>query len=60
MIKLEIEMTEGQATAFAQFLKRVGLNEYRQLATDIEEAYDMQSAGEKIRDSLTVAGFSPR
>ena len=36
--------TDEQAEAFAQFLKRVGLSDYRALAISDEEAYAMQHA----------------
>lgn len=56
----QVTLTDEQAEAFAQFLKRVGLADYRSLATTEEEAYCMLSAGEAIRKSLAEAGFSPR
>ena len=59
-MKLNIEFTEDQAAAYAQFLKRVGLSDYRALATGDEEAYFMLHAGEAIRTSLAEAGYAPR
>ena len=60
MITVEVEMTEEQAAAFAQFLKRVGVSDYRNLSVDDQEAYAMQEAGEKIRRALGEAGYAPR
>ena len=60
MITVEVEMTEEQAAAFAQFLKRVGVSDYRNLSVDDQEAYAMQEAGEKIRRALGEAGYPPR
>ncbi len=60
MITVEVEMTEEQAAAFAQFLKRVGVSDYRNLSVDDQEAYAMQEAGEKIRRALGEAGYTPR
>lgn len=60
MITVEVEMTEEQAAAFAQFLKRVGVSDYRNLSVDDDEAYTMQEAGEKIRRALGEAGYTPR
>lgn len=60
MITVEVEMTEEQAAAFAQFLKRVGVSDYRNLSVDDDEAYAMQEAGEKIRRALGEAGYTPR
>mgnify|MGYP000994321716 FL=1 len=60
MITVEVEMTEEQAAAFAQFLKRVGVSDYRNLSVDDDEAYAMQEAGEKIRRALGEVGYTPR
>jgi hypothetical protein len=57
---IELELTEEEAEDYAQFLKRVGLSEYRQNAQDESEAYRMLAVGEKIRKALAGAGFSPR
>lgn len=53
-------MTENQAWQFAQFLKRVGLSDYRKLATSDEEAREMLQAGEFIRSALANGGYFPR
>ena len=55
-----IELTDAQAWAFAQFLKRVGRSDYRGLAVDQDEAAAMLCAGEVIRKALADAGWSPR
>ncbi len=60
MIIIKAEMTEEQAEALSQFLKRIGWNEYRELATNDEDAYNMRDAGEILRTSLANAGFAPR
>lgn len=49
-----------EATALAQYLKRAGLSDYRQLAVDEEEAYTMQAAAERLRSALALAGYAPR
>jgi hypothetical protein len=46
--------------AFAQFLKRVDLGDYRRLAVDVDEAHDMRTAGEAIREELAQVGYAPR
>ena len=60
MVKLTINLTDDQAEALAQFLKRVGLSDYRPLSVDQQEAYLMVSAGEAVRAGLRQAGFEPR
>ena len=69
---VSVELTGEEAHAFAQFLKRTILDDYKvkcrpegRLASRLpspsdEEAYTMQSAGEKIRAALAVSGFNPR
>lgn len=59
-VRFTVELTEDQAQAYAQFLKRVGFSDYMGSAVDKDEAYLMVSAGEKIRAGLASAGFSPR
>ena len=59
-MKLDVDLTPQEAEAFAQFLKRASLSDYRSCAQDDQEAWAMQSAGEKIRKAFTEAGYSPR
>ena len=57
---ITVSLPEEQALAFAQFLKRVGLDDYKSLAVDLGEAYEMRAAGEAIREELARAGYAPR
>ena len=57
---LVIELTDEEAWAFAQFLKRVAVDDYRRLAVDLDEAYTMRDAGEAIRAALAEQGYAPR
>lgn len=59
-VTLEVELTEQEADDYAQFLKRVGFQEYRQNAVDDAEAYRMLYVGEKVRKILAEHGFAPR
>ena len=59
-IRIELELSEEQAEALAQFLKRVGFSDYRSLAQDEGEAYAMLYAGERVRAALAEAGYAPR
>ena len=60
MVRIEVELSPEQAEAFAQFLKRVGLSDYRDLAQHENESYEMLYAGEKVRAALAEIGFAPR
>lgn len=57
---LELELPDDAAWAFAEFLKRAGYSDYRQLALNEQEAYEMQDAGEKVRAALAEKGYAPR
>ena len=57
---ITVILSTEMAWAYAQFLKRVGLDDYKALAVDLEEAYTMRSAGEAIREELARVGYAPR
>jgi len=59
-ITFELVLTDEQAWAFAEFLKRAGFDDYRRLAVDEDEAYVMRAAGEALRAQLAFAGYAPR
>ena len=59
-ITFTVELSEEEAEAYAQFLKRVGVSDYQTNAANEEEAYKMLDAGEKIRNALAETGFNPR
>lgn len=59
-LNLEMDLDETLASAFAQFLKRAGYSDYRALAANEQEAYDMQEAAEKLRTALAERGIAPR
>lgn len=60
MVIIEVELPDDLALALAQFLKRVGYNDYLELAVDKQEAYEMVDAGEKVRAALADKGYAPR
>ena len=63
LVEITVELTHDQALAFAQFLKRVGYCDYRELANTHNgdsEVYEMIYAGEEIRRALAEEGYSPR
>jgi hypothetical protein len=59
-IEISVAMTDEEAWAYAQFLKRVGLNDYKTNAQNEAEAYLMLQVGEKVRKALAENGYSPR
>ncbi len=60
VVTITVTLSDAQAEAFAQFLKRVGLSDFAALAVDQEEAYRMLSAAAAIRLELAQAGYAPR
>lgn len=59
-VRVAIELTDDQAWAFAEFLKRSTFDDYRGRAVSKEEAYVMIAACEAIRKALADAGYAPR
>ena len=57
---LAVELTDAQAWHLAQFLKCVGVSEFRSNAQDEDEAYAMRDAAVCVRDALTDAEYAPR
>jgi hypothetical protein len=57
---ISFKLTGEEAWAIAQFLKRMRHDLYRGLAESDEDAFDMRSAGAKIREAINQAGFDPR
>ncbi|WP_230413782.1 DUF7706 family protein [Undibacterium umbellatum] len=59
-VKITSYMNADQAEALAQFFKRIGFSEFKQLAVSIDEAYLMQEGALKVADGLADNGFAPR
>ncbi|MBI2801056.1 MAG: hypothetical protein HYX63_12405 [Gammaproteobacteria bacterium] len=59
-VELTVLLTETEAWAFAQFLKRVGDSDYRRCAASDAEAQHMRDAGEHVRRALAEHGYAPR
>jgi hypothetical protein len=60
IVAITVELTAAEALAFAQFLKRVSLIDYKPIAVDQQEASEMLRAGESIQAALRDAGYAPR
>lgn len=58
-ICLSVSLSEQEAWDLAQFLKRAGYADFRSIAVDVDEAYRMQSAAEKLKSNLAAIGYSP-
>lgn len=59
-MEIKISLTEKEAESLAQFLKRAGYSDYRAKSINDDEAYQMQYAGERVREALNEKGFAPR
>ena len=57
---ITVNLTESEAIALAQFLKRSQFSDYRTRAVSDDDAYTMQDAAAKVREALTEKGFAPR
>ncbi len=59
-VEVQVLLSESEAWDLAQFLKRVGFDQFFVNAQDEDEAYRMMFAAEKVRKALAEAGYSPR
>lgn len=59
-VTVTTELTDSQAMALAQFVKRLTWSEMRACAVDDDETWVMKDAIQSLEKSLTDAGFSPR
>ena len=59
-VEVKLELTDGQALALAQFVKRVGWSEFRNNAVDDDEAYAIRDAVDQVMKALAEAGYAPR
>lgn len=54
------ELSDAQALALAQLVKRIGWQEVRVNAVDDDEAYLMRGALSALQKSLAESGYAPR
>jgi len=59
-VTVTVDLSPELAWALAQFVKRVGWCELQANAVDDDEAYQIRTALEYLRDGLALAGFAPR
>lgn len=59
-VTVTTELTDSQAMALAQFVKRLTWSEIRDCAVDDDETWLMKDAIQALQKSLADAGFSPR
>jgi hypothetical protein len=59
-VTLTAHLTHDQATALAQFVKRVGVTDLRPFAVDIDEAYLMRDGCDAVAAALADSGYRPR
>ena len=59
-VEIGICLTEDQALAFAQLLKRLGTSHYEALAANTHEAQQMSEAGFLLRKAFAEKGYDPR
>lgn len=59
-ITIDAELTDKEAWALAQFLKRISWDEVRRNAVSDDDAHVMLDALGKVRNGVNRAGFDPR
>ena len=60
LVTVQLQLSDEQAWALAQLLKRLGFGDCRGLAQDDNEAWLMMVAAERLRQALAEAGVAPR
>lgn len=60
IVTVTTELTQSQALALAQLVKRLTWSEIQACAVDEDETYEMRDAVNLLQKSLAEAGFSPR
>ncbi|QOF75219.1 hypothetical protein IG197_32070 (plasmid) [Aminobacter sp. SR38] len=60
MNEIVVNLSDDQAWAFAEFLKRVLPDDFERRAGDKTEANHMWDAGREIQRALADKGFAPR
>jgi hypothetical protein len=59
-IRMDLELSDEEALALAQFVKRVTWSALRECAVDEPECYQIRAAIDKLRNALAEAGCAPR
>ena len=59
-VEINVRLSEDEAMALAQFVKRIGFSECLQLAVNAPEAALMREGCHRIEHALSVVGYSPR
>ncbi|MBP1039194.1 hypothetical protein J8631_26945 [Serratia fonticola] len=59
-VTVTTELTESQAMALAQFVKRLSWSEMRACAVDDDETWVIKDAISALQKSLADVGYSPR
>ena len=60
MVDVNVQLTDDQAMALAQFVKRVTWSDFRQCASDDDEAYLIGDAVHQVARALADKGYAPR
>jgi hypothetical protein len=59
-VSIDLQLSDTEAMALAQFVKRVGWTEVRANAASDQEGYDVRDALNLLQTALADAGYAPR
>lgn len=59
-VVINIELQDDQAEALAQFCKRIGFSDCRNLSANNDEAYTVQDVLTTLSKALAAVGYNPR
>lgn len=60
LVAVRLELSDAEAWALAQLVKRIGWSDCRALAVDEAEVRLMIKATDRVRAALAAAGYAPR
>ncbi len=58
--RIDLDLSDSEEQALAQFVKRVTWSAMRECAVDEAECYEIRAAINKLQRALADAGYAPR
>ncbi len=57
-VSITVQLTQSEAQLMARYFRNTGFQDYRSCASSEDEAYRMIDTNEKLRQVLSLAGYS--
>lgn len=59
-VSVDLELSEAEAVALSEFVKRINFEDIKNNAVDETQAYCMRDSLSRLQDALARCGFNPR